>query len=266
MKAKRKTNDYIFCSVEFSESGKSYYYTTEDDALEIGDDVLVPVGNDGHTAIVRIVNVEYFPEDKVPFPLDKVKSIIGKCTDDELNPPILNSETSADGGYFCPLYNGNINRYDCDEISCGAKHGWMPNDGLPKLMDIEIIQKKRELCLACERHKNAPEKQAYSDAWKEQGYACGHRINVSDVIDYRIWSDDKGATIGVTVNFETADDFHYELRTEDWSRFLCEVLCINDTSVVTEAFQGFLKAKTDLFAFEESLNKRGIKYRKIAFY
>ena len=153
MKAKRKTNDYIFCSVEFSESGKSYYYTTEDDTLEIGDDVLVPVGNDGHTAIVKIVNIEYFPEDKVPFPLDKAKSIIGKCTEDELNPPILNDETSENEDLFCPLYNGNISQYDCDEISYGAKHGWIPNDGLPKLIDIETIKKKRELCLVCERYR-----------------------------------------------------------------------------------------------------------------
>lgn len=152
-KAKRKTSDYIFCSVEFNESGKSYYYTTEDDTLKIGDDVLVPVGNDGRTAIATIVNIEYFPEDKIPFPLDKIKSIIGKCTEEELNPPILNGKLSENAEFFCPLYNGNISQYDCDEISYGAKHGWMTNDGLPKLMDIETIKKKQELCLKCERYR-----------------------------------------------------------------------------------------------------------------
>lgn len=88
--AKRRANDYIFCSVEFSEDGKSYYYLTEDDTLEIGDYVLVPVGKrDARTAIVEIVNIEYFSEDEVPFPIDKVKSIIKKHTKDELNPSNL---------------------------------------------------------------------------------------------------------------------------------------------------------------------------------
>lgn len=205
MKAKRKTNDYIFCSVEFSESGKSYYYITEDDTLKIGDDVLVPVGNDGRTAIVKIINIEYFPEDKVPFPLEKAKSIIGKCTEDELNPPILNDETS-----------GN------DEM--------------------------------------------YSDNWLKQGYTSGSRIKVSEIVAYHIWSDNKGIAVGVTVDFEVADDFHYELLTEDWHRFLFEVLCIADMSAPITVFQGFLKRNTNLFAFEEALNEHGIKYKKIAFY
>ncbi len=205
MKAKRKTNDYIFCSVEFSESGKSYYYITEDDTLKIGDDVLVPVGNDGRTAIVKIINIEYFPEDKVPFPLEKAKSIIGKCTEDELNPPILNDETS-----------GN------DEM--------------------------------------------YSDNWLKQGYTSGSRIKVSEIVAYHIWSDNKGIAVGVTVDFEVADDFHYELLTEDWHRFLFEVLCIADMSAAITVFQGFLKRNTNLFAFEEALNEHGIKYKKIAFY
>ena len=84
-KANRKTSDYIFCSVEFDAGSKSYYYLTEDDSLSIGDFVFVPVGKDGHTAIVEIVNIEYFPEDKAPFPLDKVKRIIRKCTDEDFN-------------------------------------------------------------------------------------------------------------------------------------------------------------------------------------
>lgn len=139
--------------MEFSESGKSYYYITEDDTLKIGDDVLVPVRNDGRTAVVEISNIEYFSEDRVPFPLDEAKSIIGKCTDDELNPPILDGEPSENAEFFCPLYDGNISQYDCDKISDCAKHGWMPNDGLPKLIDVETIKEKRELCLVCERYR-----------------------------------------------------------------------------------------------------------------
>jgi len=91
-KAKRKNSDYTFCSVEFDEGSKSYYYLTEDDSLSIGDFVFVPVGKDGHTAIVEIVNIEYFPEDKVPFPLDKVKRIIRKSTGEDFETTEANNQ------------------------------------------------------------------------------------------------------------------------------------------------------------------------------
>ncbi len=86
-KAKRNNSDYIFCSVEFEKGGKSYYYLTDDDTLKIGDTVLVPTGKVNRTAIVEIINIEYFSEDNTPFPLAKVKRIIRKCTYDDFDTP-----------------------------------------------------------------------------------------------------------------------------------------------------------------------------------
>lgn len=77
-KAKRRDGEFMFCSVEFSEGGKSYYYISDDDTIEVGDLVIVPVGKDGHTATVEVVNIEYFSEEKAPFPIDKAKHIIGR--------------------------------------------------------------------------------------------------------------------------------------------------------------------------------------------
>lgn len=199
-KAKRKTSDYIFCSVEFDEGSKSYYYLTEEDTLAIGDFVFVPVGKDGHTAIVEIVNIEFFQEDKVPFPLDKVKRIIRKCTDDDFDPP--ESENAL----------------------------------------------------------------MYSDNWLKQGYNTGDRIEVTNIVDYRIWSDNNGNMIGVTIDFETADDFHYELLMANWNRFLSEALCVQESAVSTAAFHDFLAQNKGLFAFEEALKAHDIKYKKAAFY
>ncbi|MEG1869182.1 MAG: hypothetical protein RR219_09700, partial [Clostridiales bacterium] len=88
-KARRKIGEYIFCSVEFDESSKSYYYLTEDESLEIGDLVLVPVGKEANTSLAQIVDIEYFSKDNVPFPLEKVKSIIRKCTDEDFVPDKL---------------------------------------------------------------------------------------------------------------------------------------------------------------------------------
>ena len=82
-KAKRRKTDYIFCSVEFSEGYKSYYYLTEDDSIEVGDFVYVPVGKYNHEVMVEVVNIEYFSEEKTPIPLEKIKRIIGKVEDDD---------------------------------------------------------------------------------------------------------------------------------------------------------------------------------------
>ena len=86
-KAKRRSKEYIFCSVEFDGGNKSYYYITDDDSIEIGDYVVVPAGKDDHHAVVEVVNIEYFTEDDAPLPLNKTKRIIRKCTDDDFPPP-----------------------------------------------------------------------------------------------------------------------------------------------------------------------------------
>lgn len=51
---------------------------------------------------------------------------------------------------FCPLYNGEITEYGCEEISFGAKNGYLVKDGLPPLVAIEEIKKKRDICLKCQ--------------------------------------------------------------------------------------------------------------------
>lgn len=86
---KRPKNDYIFCSVRFNQGDKSYYYLADDDNIEIGDFVMVPVGKDNHTVIVEVVNIEYFSEEEAPLPVEKTKHIIRKCTDDDFDPPKL---------------------------------------------------------------------------------------------------------------------------------------------------------------------------------
>ena len=87
-KVKRRTTDYIYCSVAFEEGQKSYYYLTEDDSIKIGDFVLVPAGKDNRAVVVEVVNIEYFSEDNVPLPIEKTKRIIRKCMDEDFDPPV----------------------------------------------------------------------------------------------------------------------------------------------------------------------------------
>ena len=86
-KAKRRTSEYIFCSVTFDEGYKSYYYLTEDDSIEIGDFVLVSAGKYNHEAVVEVVNIECFSEENLPLPIEKTKKIIRKCTDGDFDLP-----------------------------------------------------------------------------------------------------------------------------------------------------------------------------------
>ena len=75
-----RRTDPIYCKVAFTPGGKTYYYRTEDDSLEEGDEVVVPAGKDDHLSIAEITEVNYFPPDSVPFPIEKTKMILRRCT------------------------------------------------------------------------------------------------------------------------------------------------------------------------------------------
>lgn len=84
-KVKRRNRDYIYCSVEFNEGYKSYYYIADEDDISVGDYVIVPVGKDNHHSVAEVVDVEYFAEEDVPLSFDRTKHIIRKCTDEDMD-------------------------------------------------------------------------------------------------------------------------------------------------------------------------------------
>ena len=86
-KVRRCDNDMIYCSVEFEDGCKSYYYISDDDSIQVGDFVIVPAGKDNHEAVVEVVKKEYFAEENVPLPMGKTKHIIRKCTENDLGLP-----------------------------------------------------------------------------------------------------------------------------------------------------------------------------------
>ncbi|MBR4904664.1 MAG: hypothetical protein IKZ53_08325 [Selenomonadaceae bacterium] len=69
---------FIFCKVQFKDSYKSYTYRAEDETLAVGDIVDVPVGKNNDVAQAKIVEIGYFDESEAPFPIDRIKLIIGK--------------------------------------------------------------------------------------------------------------------------------------------------------------------------------------------
>ena len=80
---RRCEGDYIYLSVIFEDNGKSYYYRTEDDSIEEGDFLLVEAGSDNHKAIVKVVKVEYFSEDKLPLSLQRTRTVIRKAVESD---------------------------------------------------------------------------------------------------------------------------------------------------------------------------------------
>ena len=96
----RRPGELIYCSVSFNEHGDEYYYQTEDDELEVGDTVIVPVGesNDERTGVIG--RIEYFDPELVPYPLEKTKHIISRA-------PAGAKKAGNDGEHV--IYSGTLN-------------------------------------------------------------------------------------------------------------------------------------------------------------
>ena len=149
-KVKRSKQDYMYCSVEFEEGYKTYYYISDDDTIEVGDHVVVPAGKDNHHAIVEIVEIEYFPEADVPLPLEKTKHIIRKCTKEDFE--TADSQEDEEQRVFCPIANREIPVIDCIEIGDVA-NGFVCPDVL-KTFDppIEWNEEQKNQCCNCKYH------------------------------------------------------------------------------------------------------------------
>lgn len=91
-KVRRRSNEYVYCSVKFEGSGKSYYYIADEDNFSVGDRVIVPAGKENRRSAAEVVKVEYFAKENVPLPLDRTKHIIRKCTDEDLDSPTTDDE------------------------------------------------------------------------------------------------------------------------------------------------------------------------------
>lgn len=72
-----KPGELKYCSVAIS-GEKTYYYLTDDDTLSIGDRVIVPFGSDNSEKSGIIKEIEYYLPERVPFPVEKTKTIIKK--------------------------------------------------------------------------------------------------------------------------------------------------------------------------------------------
>lgn len=78
LKGRRRKGDLIFCGISFHRDSSIYTYLTQDDTLEVGDYVIVPVGAENREMTGRIEEIQYLPPREAPYPLDKIKYILRK--------------------------------------------------------------------------------------------------------------------------------------------------------------------------------------------
>lgn len=66
---------YIYCQVTFDDI-KTYHYRTSDTRINVGTQVIVPVGKYNAWKIGTVMSVDLFKRKDVPYPVNKTKEII----------------------------------------------------------------------------------------------------------------------------------------------------------------------------------------------
>ncbi len=123
-----QANEFIYCTVNYIDSNKGFYYLTEDDSLQIGEKVIVPCGKNNARREAIIKKVEYFLEEDVPFPVDKTKRIIGRIQEHGLVVSIYDDmDYEKLQGYFKDLPEAKeleINKFQKQlyELGCIIPH------------------------------------------------------------------------------------------------------------------------------------------------
>lgn len=69
---------YTYCGVLLPFSNRAFSYRTEDDTMQIGDGVIVPVGGDNEEMEGKVVSGGKYEKAGVPYPVEKTKFILKK--------------------------------------------------------------------------------------------------------------------------------------------------------------------------------------------
>lgn len=96
-----------------------------------------------------------------------------------------------DKKFYCPIFQGNITEYDCDETVYAANTGHHLNDGIPYLIDINTINQNREICLSCPR--NPCNNHRLSKKGEMSGYEIKKRL-AGRAAEYLMFMDDEEDT------------------------------------------------------------------------
>ncbi|MBE6728546.1 MAG: hypothetical protein E7562_07885 [Ruminococcaceae bacterium] len=70
---------YRYCKVIMDEFPAGFWYRTDDITIKKGDYVFVPFGYTNEELMAKVILVEEFRSDDLPFPLERTKFILEKC-------------------------------------------------------------------------------------------------------------------------------------------------------------------------------------------
>ncbi|MFT8872564.1 MAG: hypothetical protein ABF868_09735 [Sporolactobacillus sp.] len=79
-----KKGEVKYCGVAFTNSGKIYHYRTDDLRIDIGDEVIVPVGDGHYEQKTTVITTEFCHWDDMPYPLEQTKEISYLASDKEV--------------------------------------------------------------------------------------------------------------------------------------------------------------------------------------
>lgn len=74
----RRQGEQIICSVVFHEKGEKHPYLTEDEHLEVGDEVLVQAGPYKQELPGKIVSIDYYRKEDLPEEMGDIGEILKK--------------------------------------------------------------------------------------------------------------------------------------------------------------------------------------------
>lgn len=87
----RCEDDVIHLKVRFDSSKQLYSYRTDNDRLDVGDEVVVPVGKDNEPKIATVVEKLYYKKDEEPTFGGKIKTAMGLSVSAKLDTPEMPS-------------------------------------------------------------------------------------------------------------------------------------------------------------------------------
>lgn len=107
----------------------------------------------------------------------------------------------------------------------------------------------------------------YSDNWIKISHI--HKtapIRLTDEISICYWMKNDSEIIGVNMDFNFANDYHYEFLAEDWELFLQKVLSVAIDSDYIPSLKAYFQKPSAHLDFMTAIWEHKIAHQKIAYY
>ncbi len=92
---------YMYCAVSFDGTDRTYCYISDDPAIAKGMLVVVPAGRNNQPELALVMDVQYVSAANAPFPVEKTKHILHRCTARDKSWPAACKELMP---YFVSLF------------------------------------------------------------------------------------------------------------------------------------------------------------------